>query len=328
MLAVGKENKPKDEIAQWGQNILDTFIKSRSLVGAYDVYDQLLGYYNDTLQDDLFMISRDGWMPRLIVPTKKSQKWTDLTCDLLPVSLGVKVFLKELKQQYDAKSSLLTEVQEQIQSMVDEDEGYLDDSLFYGKRSEKNIRTKLERTSAHRLTDNEVAFLDSLAPYLEKSCKANKEKIAELRTPYEYLFEDEQTITKKVVQKLKSNSENWEYSSDEQRRLWQQFLDLLEKEKSVKTEIKVLDAKLYKEIIRVYGELTEDKARNIIVSEKWLHDITVKVSDEMQSALHRIVAEVSDMHSRYEFTLGELSKSFIEKEHSVLNHLKEMGFEL
>lgn len=330
MLAVGKENKPKYEIAQWGQSILDTFLKCYSLVDAYDVYDQLLGYYNETLQDDLFMISRDGWIPRLIEPTKKNPKWTDLSCDLLPVELAVKVFLGELKQKFDTKTSLLAEVQEQINTLVDEDEGYLNDAMFYGKRNEKNIRTKLERCSAHRLTDEEVAFLDNLSPYLEKSNKANKEKIAELRTPFNYLFEDGQAITKKVVQKLKTNSDNWEYSTEEQRNLWQQFLDLLEKEKSLKAEIKVLDAQLYKEIVRVYSELTENenKARDIIVSEKWLYDIATKVMDEMQTAMHRIVTEVNDMHSRYEFTLGELSQSFCEKENAVLNHLKKMGFEL
>lgn len=214
MLAVGRDNKPKEEIARWGQSILDTFLQSYTLVDAYDVYDQLLGYYNDTLQDDLFMISRDGWMPKLIQPTKKSPKWTDLTCDLLPVELAVKVFLCELKQQFDDKIASLANVQEQMLTMIDEDEGYLDDALFYGKRNEKNIRTKLERCSAHRLNDEETAFLNSLAPYLEKNNKANKEKIAELSKPFDYLFEDGQTITKKVIQKLIANSDNWEYSTE------------------------------------------------------------------------------------------------------------------
>ena len=328
MMSVGKENKPKEEIAQWGQNILDTFLKSYSLVDAYDVYDQLLGYYNDTLQDDLFMISRDGWLPRLILPTKKSPKWTDLTCDLLPVSLAVQVLLPDLKNQFDNKTAELANVQEQMETMVDEADGYLDDSIFYQKRNAKNIQLKLERCSARRLTDKETKFLDSLAPYLEKLNKENKQKIAELSKPYSYLFEEGQNITKKVVQKLINNSQNWEYSTEQQLNLWQQYLDLLKKEQSIKKEIKNLDKQLHKEIIRVYSELTEDKARNIIVSEKWLHDITAKVMDEMQTAMHRIVTEVNDMHSRYEFTLGELSQSFCEKENTVFNHLKEMGFEL
>lgn len=327
MLAVGKEIKPKEKIALWGQSILDTFMKCHSLVNAYDVYDQLLGYYNDSMQDDLFMISRDGWMPKLIEPTKKSPKWTDLSCDLLPVSLAVNVFLKDLKGQFDTKNAALADVQEQMQTMIDEDEGYLDDAVFYGKRNEKSIRTKLERCSAHRLTDEEMAFLSSLAPYLEKSNKENKNRIAELRKPYDYLFEDGQTITKKAVQKLIVNSENWEFSTEEQRDLWQRFLSLMENEKTIKAEIKVLDAKLYKEIKRVFSELTENKARDVIVNDKWLADITVRVSDEMQTAMHRIVSEVNDMHNRYEYTLGELRLLFGIKEDAVLDHLKEMGFE-
>ena len=328
MLAVGKENKPKEQIAVWGQSILDTFRKCRSLVDAYDVYDQLLGYYNETMQDDLFMISRDGWMPKLIEPTKKSKKWTDLSCDLLPVSLAVDVFLKDLKKKFDVKIAELSDVQEQMTTMIEEADGYLDDSIFYGKRNAKNIQIKLERCTAHRLTEKEKAFLDSLTPYLEKSNKANRDKIAKLRVPYNYLFGECQTITTKMVQKLIVNSENWEYSTEEKCSLWQTFLNLLEQEKIVKAEIKKLDTKLYKEIVRVYGELDEDIARNVIVSDKWLANISARIADEMWTAMHRIVTEVNDMHNRYEFTLGELTQFFSDKEQLVLNHLKEMGFEV
>ncbi len=271
MLAVGKDSKPKDVIALWGQSLLDTFLKATSLVNAYDVYDQLLGYYNDTMQDDLFMISRDGWMPRLIVPTKKSPKWTDLSCDLLPVDLAVKVFLNDLKWQFVEKTAALADIQEKIQTMTEENEDYLDEALFYGKLNAANIKKK---------------------------------------------------------QKEAQKPEMQNVYSDQQRNLWQQYLDLLESEKAVKAEIKALDAQLYKEIVRVYGELTEDDARTVIVNDKWLADISSRISDEMQTALHRIVTEVNDMHSRYEFTLGELSRSFAQKEASVFNHLKEMGFEL
>lgn len=271
MLAVGKDNKPKDVIAQWGQNILDTFKKCHSLVDAYDVYDQLLGYYNDSMQDDLFMISRDGWMPKLIEPAKKSPKWTDLTCDLLPVSLAVQVLLPDLKRQFDIKTAELANVQEQISTMIEDDEGYLDDSVFYGKRNAANIKKK----------QKEATQPDMQGVY-----------------------------------------------SKEQRDLWQQFLDLLENEKSIKAEIKVLDVKLYKEIKRVYAELTEDKARSIIVNDKWLADITARISDEMQTAMHRIVTEVNDMHGRYEFTLGQLRLLLNVKETEVEDHLIEMGFEL
>jgi len=328
MLAVGKNCKPKEIIALWGQSILNIFLKDNSLVDAYDVYDQLLRYYNDTLQDDLFMISRDGWIPKLIVPTKKNPKWVDLSCDLLPVPLAVNIFLRDLKQQFDIMTTSLADVQEQIQTMIDEDEGNFDDSIFYGKRNEKNIRIKLERCSAHRLTEEETTFLDSLAPYLEKSNKANKEIVAKLSKPFDYLFEEGKSLTKKVVQKIIANSQNWEYSTKEQRCLWKQYLDLLESEKTTKAEIKAIDARLYKEIVSTYNELSEVKARNVIVNEKWIADISSLIHDEMQTAMHRIVTEINEMHSRYEFTLSELTSSFAEKEALVLDNLKKMGFEL
>ncbi len=103
---------------------------------------------------------------------------------------------------------------------------------------------------------------------------------------------------------------------------------LARKEKSIKSDIKLIDAQLYKEIVHVYDELTEEKARTTIVEDKWLADISARVSDEMQVALRHIMAEINDMYSRYEFTLSELCQSYADKETLVLNHLKEMGFEL
>ena len=190
---------------------------------------------------------------------------------MLPVSLAVQVLLPDLKRQFDTKTAELANVQEQISTMIEDDEGYLDDSVFYGKRNAANIKKK----------QKEATQPDMQGVY-----------------------------------------------SKEQRDLWQQFLDLLENEKSIKAEIKVLDVKLYKEIKRVYAELTEDKARSIIVNDKWLADITARISDEMQTAMHRIVTEVNDMHDLYEFTVGQLRLLFGVKETAVQDHLIEMGFDL
>lgn len=324
---VEKDNDPKSLIASWSQNVLNTFTSCKSLIDAYDVYDQLMGYYNDILQDDLFMISRDGWMPKLVVPIKKTIKWTDLSCDLFPIELAIKKFLPELKAQLDDKENALANVQEEMNNLLDDNEDDFQASLFYGTRNAKNIKLKLERCSATKLSDDDIAFLQSLMPYFEKNNKANKEARARLCADRNDLF-DGVTPSKKVITTLLKNSERWQYSTPEQRQLWSQYVDMLDKEAELKKEIKELSGKLLNEIIRVYGELTAEIVKPIIITDKWLADIKEHITKEMDNATHSISTDVTLLAERYENTLGALNTLFVEKENAVLGHLKDMGFEL
>ena len=324
---VEKDNDPKSLIASWSQNVLNTFTSCKSLIDAYDVYDQLMGYYNDILQDDLFMISRDGWMPKLVVPTKKTIKWTDLSCDLFPIDLAIMKFLPELKAQLDDKENALANVQEEMNNLLEDNDDDFQAQLFWGKLNAKNIRAKLEVCSAIKLSDEDVEFLQSLMPYFEKNNKANKEARARLCANRNDLF-DGVTPSKKVITTLLKNSERWQYSTPEQRELWSQYVDLLDKETELKKEIKELSGKLLNEIIRVYGELTAEIVKPIIITDKWLADIKERITKEMNNATHNISADITTLAERYENTLSSLHSTYIEKENAVLNHLRNMGFEL
>lgn len=330
MKAVDIDNDPKSLIAEWGQTLLDMFINCPLLVDAYDVYDQLLGYYAESLQDDLYMISRDGWKPVLVLPTKRNAKISDLSCDLLPVNLVIDHFLSESKQQLSEAENKLASVQERIESHLEENEDCFDDSMFYGKLNAANLKRKIERCKAHKLSDKERDVLESLLPYLEKANnKANKAYLDTMHKQYSHLFPTEcGKITKKNVNTLLTNSDNWEYSTPEQLSAWQDYAAMLEEETECKSKIKELSAPLYSGIVDVYRTLTADVVRDIIVREKWLADIEARIQIEMTNITHAITADVTELAKRYEFTLSQLTDSFSEKETSVLNHLKEMGFEL
>lgn len=149
MLAVDRACDPKALIAQWSQHLLDTFMACPSLVGAYDVYDQLMVYYGDSLQDDLYMISNGGWMPQLNVPVKKSVKWTDLSCDLLPVDFAVRALIPAVKAQLDAAQSALEDIQQQMATLIEENEEDFNESLFYGKLNAANLKKRMKDKSLY-----------------------------------------------------------------------------------------------------------------------------------------------------------------------------------
>lgn len=180
MLAVGKDNDPKKHIAAWGQSILDMFTECQSLVDAYDVYDELLDYYNSTMQDDLYMISKDGWSTPLKEPTKKSPKYTDLQCDLLPVSLAVQHFHPDMKLQLDAKISELATIQEQMQNHLEEYEEDFQDNLFYGKFNAANLKKKIQRCMPMKSTKGKKNGKNKIVEYSTGEQRKHWQRYAEL----------------------------------------------------------------------------------------------------------------------------------------------------
>ena len=52
--------KPKALIEKLSENLLATFQKA-PLLDPYDVYQHLMDYWAETMQDDVYMIVSDGW---------------------------------------------------------------------------------------------------------------------------------------------------------------------------------------------------------------------------------------------------------------------------
>ena len=59
---------PKNLIQELGDAILETYSGNVTLVEGYDVYEQLLTYWNETMQDDVYLISADGWKAEPYTP--------------------------------------------------------------------------------------------------------------------------------------------------------------------------------------------------------------------------------------------------------------------
>lgn len=56
-----KGTLPKKEIAELGDSILKTF-KNDALVNPYNMYQHLMAYWEEVMQDDFYTIAMDGWM--------------------------------------------------------------------------------------------------------------------------------------------------------------------------------------------------------------------------------------------------------------------------
>ena len=76
-----KDGHPKPLIETIAEDLLATF-KTAPLLDAYDIYQHLMDYWAETMQDDCYLIAADGWkagaQPREIVQVKNKDKQTRL----------------------------------------------------------------------------------------------------------------------------------------------------------------------------------------------------------------------------------------------------------
>jgi type I restriction enzyme M protein len=137
---------PKSLIPKLGDDLLAHYAKN-PLLDPYAVYQHLMDYWSQTMQDDCYLISMDGWKAetsRLIVADKKGKErdkgWT---CDLIPKPLIVARYFAKEQGEVDDIAMALETVTAKLAEIAEEhavDGGALD--LEPLKRPEVSARLK------------------------------------------------------------------------------------------------------------------------------------------------------------------------------------------
>ena len=96
-LGLKRGAEPKKIVAEWGEELSRA---RASLVSPYALYEHLMNYWAETMQDDCYLICRDGWQARLVKPKKKSYGWRDLQCDLLPPEVVARGRCAQIYENY------------------------------------------------------------------------------------------------------------------------------------------------------------------------------------------------------------------------------------
>ncbi len=143
---------PKALIGILAESLLSTFERD-PLLDAYDVYQHLMDYWAETMQDDCYLIAADGWreaaQPRLTVEdkNKKSKTKPDFalgkkkyTAELIPPALVIARYYAKEQAAIDALEAQLAALAQQIEEMAEEYGG--EGGLLEDARNEKDKLTK------------------------------------------------------------------------------------------------------------------------------------------------------------------------------------------
>ena len=123
LLALEAGCHPKVVIAELAESLLQHY-QNQPLIDAYAVYQLLLDQWAETMQDDVYAISAEGWRaePYRVLETDKKGKTKDKgwACDLVPKDLmvhqlfaGDLELIEALRAQLEEASSRLAELEEE-----------------------------------------------------------------------------------------------------------------------------------------------------------------------------------------------------------------------
>jgi type I restriction enzyme M protein len=160
----GKDGHPKALIETIAEDLLAAFRKA-PLLDAYDIYQHLMDYWAETMQDDAYLIAADGWVavPARIVETDKKGKSKDKgwACDLIPKPLIVaRYFAKEqaaleaIQAELESATAALAELEEEY--------GGEGDGQWLGaldKIAKIDVNARLKEIKGDKDAKDEVAML-------------------------------------------------------------------------------------------------------------------------------------------------------------------------
>ncbi|MBV6498346.1 MAG: hypothetical protein CJBNEKGG_00567 [Prosthecobacter sp.] len=288
MKGLAKDGHPKVLIETIAEDLLATF-KTAPLLDAYDVYQHLMDYWAETMQDDCYLIADVGWItgarPREIVQVKNKEGkpiWPEkedfkkgkrrFKSDLLPAALLIARYFATERDAIAALEAELASIEQQLDEMREEQSG--EDGL--------------------------------LAEVIEG--EGEKQKIT----------------AKALKARLKDIGKNKDDA--EERQALQAYAALLDQQAETKTRLKTAQDDLEAKLDAKYPTLTEAEIQTLVVDDKWLATLAAAVQGELDRVSQTLTSRIRQLAERYATPLPELTTEVESLAGKVAGHLAKMGF--
>ena len=283
----GRDGHPKELIETIAEDLLVAF-REVPLFDAYDVYQHLMDYWTEAMQDDAYLIAADGWVkgaqPREIVKVKdKNNKltWPEphdylrgkqrFKSDLVPASILVARYFVAERSALEALDNQLAGLEQQLDEMREENSG--EDGL--------------------------------LAEVIEGEG-------------------DKQKITAKAVKARLKEIGNDPLYADERAAL-EEYADLLLQHSSVKAKRKAAQEDLDQKIDTKYPRLTKAEIKTLVVDDKWMARLSASVQIEIDRVSQTLTGRIRQLAERYATPLPKLTEKVEALSARVEDDLKMMG---
>ncbi|MEI6221426.1 MAG: N-6 DNA methylase [bacterium] len=181
---------PKAIIHKLSSDLLDAYAKLH-LIDAYDIYQHLMQYWEETIQDDTHSITVDGWMigntvSRQFTETTKKDGATKkkdvegikgLDGSIIPVSLVIDTYFNNEKATIDALTGTLEDIAAQMETLKDEhagEEGLLAEVTDNEKISKTSVQKRIKEIKTSAEDADELALLQEYLGLFEQEAETKK----------------------------------------------------------------------------------------------------------------------------------------------------------
>ena len=176
---------PKHLIETLSEDILRVFTHVQ-LIDKYDIYQRLMTYWSDTMQDDVYMIAQDGWQANE---------------DLIPRHLIIARYFAADQQHIETLEAAREAITRQMEELDEEhggEDGLLEDARNdRGKITRTTIKTRLKDILDDPDAQDERIILNAYLDLLDREAEASRK-----------IKEAQKALAEKVAAKYKTLNED------------------------------------------------------------------------------------------------------------------------
>ena len=287
LLGIEVNASPREIIRTLSEDLLNRFT-GLPLLDRYDVYQKLMDYWDEVMQDDVYLIAADGWVasakPRDIIQDKQVKETPDLVIkknkykmDLIPPALIVARYFAEEQDAIEMLQAKQTTAESELAEYIEEHTGE-DGLLADAVNDSGNITASSVKARVKALTPDFV-------------------------TPHET------------------------QDNDDERDALEHCLSLIDVKSKADKAVKDAQLALDTQVLAHYTTLTEDEIKALVVQDKWFASIHAAIDNDVQRLTQALAVRVQELEERYAQPLLVLVEEVEAYSARVEEHLRIMGME-
>lgn len=286
---IDRGTAPNPLIHELSEDLLRRF-KDVPLLSSYDVYEQLMVYWGETMQDDVYLVSAVGWVeaarprepreigkqsngkpkyekPDLVLGSGKSKRKYKM--DLLPPEVVIGHYLPDEKAELE--------------------------------------RLRLEADAATQELDEYVAAHGFEGGLLED------------------VVDEKGKVTKRALND-QIDARRGEPELADELEAAETCLRLFDRQGKVKQRLAAAEREIGAKALAIYPQLTDAETLALVVDEKWLVAIRSYVDAVVADSTRRLIARITQLEDRYASTVASLEERRARLADEVAGHLAAMGW--
>lgn len=283
----------KEIILNLSEEILEKFSKLE-LLDKYDVYQVLLAYWNETMNDDVLLIIQD-----------------ELGYNLAKITDDIK---EEPKESKKAKKDSAKEKKPKEPKII----GW--EGRLIPKQIVLDAFFALEQKEIEKAEEKLSQTESEFEEFIENNSDENGYFT-------DYMGDDEKIDSKKITSRVKLLTKE-KKTQNEEYKILNNYVDYESSIKSQKKHITELKKVLDDNCRNRYKTFTDAEIKDLLVNRKWYKAIDDGIQNLYITVANHLTKRIVELYERYENTLSELNTKLAEEEKVVFGHLTQMGFKL